>query len=140
MPSAPRPYDSSRGSEYVCDIRLIDLALQSPLSEYVCYLLMQAQVLTWIHRAHIMDLSDRDTLTKLRRGLQSGRLGLILVRCLRCGQQAWMQHWIKAALPEGFPFLGDMGAWEDVPAVEDLRFLSMCRGTAIVAEGLDMLK
>jgi hypothetical protein len=119
----------------ICDEWLLDLGVESPQARMVARLCLEVQISAFRERQHVLALNDTLTRENIKRAAARGMIPHTIVRCMRCGAQAWFLDWVASA--DLLLSALDRGAipYKRQAQTGDLDFLYRCNGDSN-AEGL----
>lgn len=99
----------------------------------IAALLLKAQVLTYKHRGHIIDLSDRKVKEALVATAYLGNLPEVYARCSRCGCLAMLRQWCAYSYPYTAQTMLDSAKYKQLGR-EFYAFLEACPGDQVAAD------
>lgn len=119
----------------VADEWLLDLAVQGACQRSVALLCMRTQIRAFNRHGHIIALNDEITKENIRRAGRAWKIPNTIVRCIRCGCQAWFIDWMAMCDLEEHAILEMIIPYAQQRRDSDLDFLRYCKGDEM-ADGL----
>jgi hypothetical protein len=89
--------DWLRNTVIVGDPWLTDLAARGKEQAKVAQVLLRTQTRLAHNLGHILDYSQEHVRNNISGNARLGKTPSCYIRCLRCGQTAFMKHWVEAA-------------------------------------------
>ncbi len=110
------------------DAWLFDLALEGQKQFKTASLCFLCQALVFCNTKHILALNDERSRTAIRLAATLDRVPHTIVRCLRCGEQAWFLDWWTSVIPMTPEREALLAAYRESVSSASLGFATACRG------------
>jgi hypothetical protein len=122
----------------VADPWLLTLSGHRGAAKEIAGILLQMQIHTSRNSGHLIDLGDENNRRHVRQAAMRGTVANRFVRCSRCGVQAMLGDWLKAAghQPEYRRLLWDASPQE---TRRELQHIFPCPGDQMVQDMADWL-
>ena len=122
----------------IADERFVQLAAEGTTHRTLAEACLKCQVRTFRRTGHILALNDERSWTAIRKAARSAHIPHCIVRCIRCGTEAWFLDWYVACDLKEESRLSVLQAYSNhVPSALTL-YLQPCPGDEI-AWGLEAI-